>query len=180
MMPWYEREGVRIAAIALAAGLLLGGLIALAVGGPKLSPFGTPKPSAAEAIASDQAATHKPAAEATAKPEAKSAKATNANTAAAATAAGVATPSPDAADRSDLARAKDRTKRERGDRAPRRAGAAPAAAPPRRRAAARRRARVGPPPAAHPRRRASTRVVSRLRPARKPSRGGSTTPTFRP
>src|SRR3954466_13175274 len=169
MMPWYEREGVRIAAIALAAGLLLGGLIALAVGGPKLSPFGTPKPSAAEAIASDQAATHKPAAEATAKPEAKSAKATNAHTAAAATAAGVATPSPDAADRSDLARAKAGTKRERGDRAPRRAGAAPA---PRRAGWA--------PAAAHPRRRASTRVVSRRRSARKPSRGGSTTPTFRP
>src|SRR3954454_8539283 len=153
MMPWYEREGVRIAAIALAAGLLLRGLIALAVGGPQLSPFGTPQPSAAEAIASDPAAreasatarpaTHKPAAEATAKPEAKSAKATNANTAAAATAAGVATPSPDAADRSDLARGKAGTRRERGDRAPRRAGSAPAAAHPR---------------AAHPRRRASTRV----------------------
>src|SRR4051794_4534541 len=172
MMPWYEREGVRIAAIALAAGLLLGGLIALAVGGPKLSPFGTPKRSAAEAIASDRAATHKPAAEATAKPEAKSAKATKANTAAAATAAGVATPSPDAADRSDRARAKAGTKRERGDRAPRRAGSAPAAAHPRRAGSA--------PATAPPRRRASTRVVSRRRPARSPGRGGSTTPTFRP
>src|SRR3954452_22666078 len=133
MLPWYEREGVRIAAIALAAGLLLGGLIALAVGGPKLSPFGTPKRSAAEAIASDQAAAHKPAATATAKREANSAQATNAQPASAATAPGAATPSPDAADRSDRAQAKARTERERGDRAPRRAGSRPVAAHPRRR-----------------------------------------------
>src|SRR4051794_38258914 len=152
MMPWYEREGVRIAAIALAAGLLLGGLIALAVGGPKLSPFGTPKPSAAEAIASDQAAARKPAAEATAKPEAKSATATNAKTASGGTAADVATPSPDAADRSDRARAKAVTKQDRGGRAPRRAGSAPPA---------------------QPRRRTSTRVVSRHRSAPSPSRPGS-------
>src|SRR4051812_32388456 len=106
MLPWYRREGIRIAAIALGAGLLLGGLIALAVGGPKLSPFGKPQRSAAQAIASDQAATHKPAAKAAPKPQPKSAKATKASTPAAATAAGVATPSPDAADRSDRARAR--------------------------------------------------------------------------
>src|SRR5215217_4705497 len=153
MLPWYQREGVRIAAIALAAGLLLGGLIALAVGGPKLSPFGTPKRSAAEAIASDQAATHKPAAKATAKPDAKSAEATDANTAsvATATAADVATASPDAADRSDRARAK--------------AGSAPVAAHPRRRTSirvvSRRRSAGG-----SPTRRGSTTPTSRPAPQR--------------
>jgi len=40
MLPWYRREGIRIAAMALAAGLVLGGLIALAVGRPELARFG--------------------------------------------------------------------------------------------------------------------------------------------
>src|SRR5215210_2957803 len=105
MLPWYRREGIRIAAIALGAGLLLGGLIALAVSGPKLSPFGTPKRSAAEAIASDQAAANKPAAKAKAKPQAKtSSKAVKAAPVSAGEPAAAA--SPDAADRSDRARAK--------------------------------------------------------------------------
>src|SRR3954470_816874 len=114
MLPWYQREGVRIAAIALGAGLLLGGLIAFAVGGPKLSPFGKAQRPAAEAIASDQAATHKPAAKA--EPTAQAAKPKHDKTApmAAATAAGSAAATPDAAHRSDQAKAKVRAKGGRG------------------------------------------------------------------
>src|SRR3954454_24293236 len=128
MLPWYRREAVRIAAVALASGLVLGGLIALAVSGPQLSPFGKARPSAAQAIGSDQAAKHKPAAKARPKPQPKSSKAAKASPKSAAADIAAATPSPDAADRSDHAKAK----RERGDRAPRRAAAAPVRAAPRR------------------------------------------------
>src|SRR4051812_8383454 len=106
MLPWYRREAVRIAAVALASGLVLGGLIALAVSGPKLGPFGKPRPSAAEAIASDQAATHKPAAKARPKPQPKSSKAAKASHKSAAAAVAAATASPDAAHPSDRAKAK--------------------------------------------------------------------------
>src|SRR5215212_4819371 len=144
MLPWYRREGIRIAAIALGAGVLLGGLIALAVSGPKLSPFGPSRPSAAEAIASDQAKANKPAAKGRAKPQTKHAKDVRAKPVSADAPSVAATP--DAADRSDRAKAKARS--ERGGRAPRRAAAAPApAAQPRRRSTA---------PRATPRRRSTT------------------------
>src|SRR3954451_19851633 len=116
MLPWYRREGIRIAAIALGAGLLLGGLIALAVSGPKLSPFGPSRPSAAAAIASDQAKANKPAAKGRPKPQAKHAKSVDTQPLSADAAVVAATP--DAADRSNKVKAK--AKRERGDRAPRR------------------------------------------------------------
>src|SRR5215208_1209951 len=54
MQPWYRNERLRIAAIAIAAGLVLGGLVALAVGQPKLTRFGQPQKSTADAIAGDQ------------------------------------------------------------------------------------------------------------------------------
>src|SRR3954447_16299016 len=98
MLPWYRREGIRIAAIALGAGLLLGGLIALAVSGPKLSPFGPSRPSAAEAIASDQAKANKPAAKGRSKPQAKQAASVHARPVSADAPAVAATP--DAGDRS--------------------------------------------------------------------------------
>src|SRR3954451_242944 len=152
MLPWYRREGMRITAIALGAGVLLGGLIALAVSGPKLSPFGTPQRSAAEAIASDQPKAHKPAAKGRTKPQAKHAQAVSAQPVSADAPAVAATP--DAADRSDRAKAK--AKVERGDRAPRRAAAPAPVAQPRRRSAA---------PRAAPRRRPAPAAPSPKRPS---------------
>jgi hypothetical protein len=70
MQPWYLNERLRIAAIAIAAGVILGGLVVLAVGHPKLTRFGQPQKSTADAIASDQ-----PAVRPRTKPKAKKAKA---------------------------------------------------------------------------------------------------------
>ena len=56
MLPWWYRQhpALKVAAVALAAGLALGGLLVLAIGGPQLSPLGKPQRSIADAIFSDQ------------------------------------------------------------------------------------------------------------------------------
>jgi hypothetical protein len=55
MLPWgYRHPRLKIAGIALAVGLLLGGLVTLAIGRPQLATLGTGQQSTADAIASDQ------------------------------------------------------------------------------------------------------------------------------
>jgi hypothetical protein len=94
MQPWHQNERLRIAAVALAAGLILGGLVALAVGHPKLTRFGKPQKSTADAIASDQpiVAARDKAKKAKAKPDEKAHKARKSPRRSSAGAAFTATP----------------------------------------------------------------------------------------
>ena len=55
MLPWYRDEKAKIAAMALAAGLLLGGILTFVAGGSSRPTAGPSKKSVAAAIASDQA-----------------------------------------------------------------------------------------------------------------------------
>ena len=73
MPPWYQNEKLRIAAMALAAGLLLGGLVTVAAGFGRGKPEtpGTSARSMAAALASDQAIAPPAPAKAPAKPKAK-------------------------------------------------------------------------------------------------------------
>ena len=56
MLPWYQQPRFRVAGAALLAGLVIGGLVTLALGYQGSPPAAFPEHSAADAIASDQAA----------------------------------------------------------------------------------------------------------------------------
>jgi hypothetical protein len=135
MLSWYRNDRMTLVVVALAVGLLLGGLVALIFGRPGPTRLGGSVRSVAAAIASDHApAPQEPArakAKADPKPRAKPAKAREARrTAGSAPVSLAAKRTPEHADRAG-------TKAEHGDRTPRRRAAAPVAAP-RRRAVGRR------------------------------------------
>ena len=56
MLPWYQQPRFRFAGAALLAGLVIGGLVTLALGYQGSPAAAIPERSAADAIASDQAA----------------------------------------------------------------------------------------------------------------------------
>ena len=56
MLPWYQQPRFRFAGAALLAGLVIGGLVTLALGYQGSPPAAIPERSAADAIASDHAA----------------------------------------------------------------------------------------------------------------------------
>jgi hypothetical protein len=70
VLPWYQQQRFRLAGAALLAGLVIGGLVTLALGYQSTPPAAIPERSAAEAIASDQAAVATATATATARPKA--------------------------------------------------------------------------------------------------------------
>ncbi len=70
MLPWYQQPRFRVAGAALLAGLVIGGLVTLALGYQGSPPAAIPEQSAANAIASDQAAVGTATATATARPRA--------------------------------------------------------------------------------------------------------------
>jgi hypothetical protein len=77
MLPWgYRHPRLKIAGVALAAGLLLGAVLTIAVGRPQLAAFGNPQQSTADAIASDRAEAAPAPAKAKAKAKPKPAKRT--------------------------------------------------------------------------------------------------------
>jgi hypothetical protein len=76
VLPWYQQPGFRFAGAALLAGLMIGGLVTLALGYKSSPPAPIPERSAADAIASDRAAvaTATPAASARPKASARPSK----------------------------------------------------------------------------------------------------------
>src|SRR5215210_7474648 len=121
MVPWYRRERFTIALMALATGLLLGGLAVLILGRPHLKDDQEER-SAVAAIASDQTVEHPRDSAAEAKPADKPKPAAKPTRARAEDKGGEPAPataaSPDAADRADEKNA------ERGADSPRRQTAA--------------------------------------------------------
>jgi hypothetical protein len=100
VLPWYQQPRFRLAGAAVLAGLVLGGLVTLALGYSNAPPAAIPEGSAADAIASDQSAVATATPAATARPKAsarpaKKPKRTLASVTSAATAEPSATSTPD-------------------------------------------------------------------------------------
>jgi hypothetical protein len=76
VLPWYQQPRLRVAGAAVLAGLVIGGLVTLALGYKRSPPAAIPERSAADAIASDETAvaTATPAAGARPKASARRAK----------------------------------------------------------------------------------------------------------
>jgi hypothetical protein len=70
VLPWYQQPRLRLAGAALLAGLVIGGLVTLALSYQNTPPAAIPEGSAADAIASDQSAVATATPAATARPKA--------------------------------------------------------------------------------------------------------------